>query len=106
MTTPTPPNAVPDFMLEQFAELSPETLRGVGDYARTDTYVAPDGMPDSLKESFALQNDETLAAIADYVDELAAFLEEREADSLAAITDTGDDEEKWGHKKILEWHGG
>jgi hypothetical protein len=105
MTTPTPPNAVSDVMLEQFAELSPETLRGVGDYARTDTDVAPDWMPDSPKE--ALQNDETLAAIADCVDELAAFLEEREADSLAAITDTSADEEKkWGHKKILEWHGG
>ncbi len=104
---PNPPDAIPEFMHEQFAELSPETLRGVGEYARTDTYVAPDGMPDSLKKSFALQDDETLAAIADYVDELAAFLEELEADSLEAITDdSGDEEEKWGHRRILEWHGG
>ncbi|WP_408956755.1 hypothetical protein [Natrinema sp. 74] len=107
MTVPEPSDSIPDFLLEQFGDLSPELLRDVGDYARKDTYIAPDGMPDSMKESFALQDDDTLAAIADYADELAVFLEERDADSLEAITGgPNDEEEKWGHKRILEWHGG
>ena len=107
MTVPEPADTIPDFLLEQFADLSPETLRDVGDYARKDTYVAPDGMPNSMREAFALQDDETLAAIAAYADELALFLEERDADSFREITgDPSDEEEKWGHKRILEWHGG
>ncbi|SEQ71564.1 hypothetical protein [Natrinema salaciae] len=107
MTPPDPPAAIPDFLLEQFADLSPEILREIGDYARNDTYVAPDGMPDTTKEAFALQDEETLEAVAAYVDDLAAFLEDRDADSLVDITGSpNDEEEKWGHKRILEWHGG
>jgi len=105
MAPPTPPDAIPDFLLEQFDDLSPETLRGTGDYARKDTYVSPDEMPDTMKEAFALQDDNTLGAIADYADELAAFLEEQDADSLRDITgNQGDEEESWGHKQILQWH--
>ncbi|ELY70110.1 hypothetical protein C488_19562 [Natrinema pellirubrum DSM 15624] len=106
MIGPDPPEAIPDFLLEQFADCSPETLRGIGEYARSETYIAPDGMPDSVKEAFALQDDETIAAVAAYVDDLAEFLEMNDAESLAALTDDGDDGEKWGHKNILEWHGG
>ncbi|OLZ42767.1 hypothetical protein A6E15_16745 [Natrinema saccharevitans] len=107
MIGPEQPEAIPDFLFEQFADCSPETLRGIGQYARSETYVAPDGMPDATKEAFALQDDETLAAVAAYVDDLAEFLEMNDADSLAALTDDdGDEDEKWGHKKILEWHGG
>ncbi|MFA9416273.1 hypothetical protein [Natrinema sp. HArc-T2] len=105
MEPPTPPDAIPDFLLEQFDGLSPATLRGTGEYARKETYVAPDEMPDSIKEAFALQDDETRAAIGDYVDELAAFLAEHDADSLQEITgDSSDDEESWGHQQILQWH--
>ncbi|WP_242611606.1 hypothetical protein [Natrinema hispanicum] len=86
MTVPEPSDAIPDFLLEQFDDLSAETLRGTGDYARKETYIAPDEMPDTIKEAFALQDDETRAAIGDYADELAAFLEERDADSLREIT--------------------
>ncbi|MGQ3412963.1 hypothetical protein ACT4ML_11960 [Natrinema sp. LN54] len=107
MTPPEPPDAIPDFLLEQFDDLSPETLRGVADYAREETYAKPDEMPDSMSTALALQDDETVAAIADYADALAEFLAERDADSLREITgDPSDEEEKWGHKRILEWHGG
>lgn len=104
MTPPDPPATVPDFLLDQFTDHSPETLRGIGEYAREETYVAPDAAPDSIVEAFALQDEETLEAIAAYVDELAAFLEERDADSLSAITGDADGEESWGHQRILNWH--
>lgn len=107
MTPPEPPDAIPDFLLEQFDNLSPETLRGIADYAREETYVKPDEMPDSMSTALALQDDETVAAIADYADALAAFLTEQDADSLRDITgSSSDEEEKWGHQRILEWHGG
>ncbi|TMT80377.1 hypothetical protein E2L06_19270 [Haloterrigena sp. H1] len=105
MAPPSPPDVIPEFLLEQFDDLSAETLRGTGDYARKEMYVTPDEMPDTVKEAFALQDDETRAAIGDYADELAAFLEERDADSLQEITGgSSDDEESWGHQRILEWH--
>ncbi|QRV17206.1 hypothetical protein [Haloterrigena salifodinae] len=105
MTLPDPPATVPDFLLDQFTDHSPETLRDIGEYARKETYVAPEAASDSIVEAFALQDEETLAAIAGYVDELGDFLEERDADSLAAITgDDTDDEESWGHQRILDWH--
>ena len=105
MTPPDPPATIPDFLLDQFTDHSPETLREIGEYARKETYVAPDAAPDSIVEAFALQDGETLEAVAAYVDELAAFLEERDADSLAAITgDDADDEESWGHQRLLDWH--
>lgn len=106
MRGPEPPAAIPDFLLEQFADCSPETLRGIGEYARSETYIAPDGMPDATKEAFALQDDDTLAAVSTYVDALADFLETNDADSLASLADDGDEAEKWGHKRLLEWHGG
>ncbi|WP_339105546.1 hypothetical protein [Haloterrigena salinisoli] len=105
MTPPKPPAAIPDFLLDQFIDHSPETLRDIGEYARKETYVAPEAASDSIVEAFALQDEATLAAIARYVDELASFLEERDADSLAAITgDDADDEKSWGHQRILDWH--
>ncbi|QLK24419.1 hypothetical protein HYG81_09805 [Natrinema zhouii] len=105
MRPPEPSDAIPDFLFEKFNDLSPETLRGVADYARRDTYVAPDEMPDSLIESFALQDEETLEAIATYVDELAAFLEEEGADSLRElIGDSSDEDETWGQQQLREWH--
>lgn len=104
MTVPEPSDAIPDFLLEQFDDLSAETLRGTGDYARKETYIAPDEMPDTIKEAFALQDDETRAAIGDYADELTAFLEERDADSLREITGgSSDDEESRGHQGF--WNG-
>jgi len=105
MAAPTPPDAIPEFLLEHFDDLSPETLRGTGDYARKDTYVTPDEMPDAIKEALALQDDETRLAIGEYADELAAFLTEQDADSLRELSgDSGDDEEPWGHQQILQWH--
>lgn len=105
MTPPDPPATIPDFLLDQFTEYSPETLRGIGEYARGETYAAPDAASDSIVEAFALQDEATLEAIAGYVGELADFLEERDADSLAAITgDDADDEKSWGHKRLLDWH--
>ncbi|WP_226482028.1 hypothetical protein [Natrinema amylolyticum] len=105
MRPPESPDAIPDFLLEKFNDLSPETLEGVADYARRDTYVAPDEMPDSLLESFALQDEETLMVIAAYADELAAFLEDQDADSLRdSVGRPGDNREGWGHSRILEWH--
>ncbi|WP_222915896.1 hypothetical protein [Natrinema sp. SYSU A 869] len=105
MTPPEPPGEIPDFLLEQFDDLSPETLRGVSDYALEETYVAPDGMPDAMSESFALQDDDTLEAIASYADSIAEFLDENEAESLVDLTgDQGGEEEAWGRKRILEWH--
>lgn len=105
MTVPEPPETIPDFLIEQFNDLSPDTLRGTGDYALRETYVTPDEMPDTMKEAFALQDDDTLAVIAEYVDDLAAFLEDQDADSLREITgNPSDEEETWGHQKILEWH--
>ncbi|NUB89943.1 hypothetical protein HTZ84_18300 [Haloterrigena sp. SYSU A558-1] len=105
MTPPDPPATIPDFLLDQFTDHSPETLRAIGEYAREETYVAPEAAADSIVEAFALQDEETLAAIAGYVDELADFLEERDVDSLEAITgDDTDDEESWGHRRILDWH--
>ncbi|SIR91919.1 hypothetical protein [Natronorubrum thiooxidans] len=105
MTAPEPPNAIPDFLLEQFTDLSPETLRGIADYARGDTYIAPDKAPETIVESFALQDDDTLEAVAEYADSLAAFLETRDAESLTAVTSTQDTQERWGHDNILKWHG-
>jgi hypothetical protein len=103
MTPPDPPDAVPDFLLEQFDDRSVETLHGIVEYVRTDTYVPPDGMPDSMKEAFALQDEDTVAAAATYADDLAAFLEKREADSFAAFTGSASSEEaEWGKEKILE----
>ncbi|MBZ6494695.1 hypothetical protein [Natrinema longum] len=105
MTSPTPPDVIPDFLSEQFDDLPPETLRGIGDYARKETYVAPDGMPDTTKEAFALQDAETLEAVAAYVDELAAFLEDQDADSLTEVTgQSSDEDEQWGKQRILDWH--
>lgn len=105
MRPPEPSDAIPDFLFEKFNDLSPETLRGVADYARRDTYVAPDEMPDSLIESFALQDEETLESIATYVDGLAEFLEEEDADSLREIVgEPADGEETWGQQQLREWH--
>jgi len=105
MALPTPSDAIPEFLLEQFDDLSPETLRETSDYARKDTYVTPDEMPDTMKEAFALQDEETRAAIAEYADDLAAFLAERDADSLREVTgDADDDQDSWGHQQILQWH--
>ncbi|ELY85204.1 hypothetical protein [Natrinema altunense] len=78
MAVLTPPDAIPDFLIEHFDDLSPETLRGTADYARGEAYLPPDEMPDKMKEAFVLQDDETVAAIADYADELAAVLEEQD----------------------------
>ncbi|ELY78561.1 hypothetical protein [Natrinema pallidum] len=105
MASPTPPDAIPDFLIEQFDDLSPETLRGTADYAREETYLAPDEMPDKIKEAFVLQDDDTVAAVADYADELAAFLEARDADSLrGTVANASGGDESWGHRRILQWH--
>ncbi|ELZ21517.1 hypothetical protein C477_05546 [Haloterrigena salina JCM 13891] len=106
MTPPDPPATIPDFLLDQFTDHSPETLRDIGEYARKETYVAPEAAPNSIVEAFALQDEDTLEAIARYVDELADFLEERDADSLEAITgdDAGDESGSWGHQRLLDWH--
>lgn len=106
MDPPEPPAAIPDFLLEQLTELSPRTLRDVGEYARNNRAVAPETVPESIVTAFALQDDDTLDAIAGHADALAAFLEDRDAESLAEIGDgQTDEEEDWAHKRILEWHG-
>ncbi|ADB62495.1 hypothetical protein Htur_3633 [Haloterrigena turkmenica DSM 5511] len=106
MTPPNPPATIPDFLLDQFTDHSPATLREIGEYARKETYVAPEAAPDSIVEAFALQDEETLEAIARYADELADFLEEHDADSLTAITGhpVDDTVDSWGHQRILDWH--
>ena len=93
MTPPEPPATIPDFLLDQFVDLPPSVLREIGAYAREETYVAPEAAPDSVVEAFVLQDDETVAAIAAYADSLADYLEERDADSLAAITGAPSDDD-------------
>ena len=100
-----PPSDVPDFLVEHLAELPPETLRPVGEYARGETYVLPEGAPDNLVESFALQDDEVLEAIGEFTEEAAAVLEDEDVDSLEELLKDDEDEEKWGHNRLAEWHG-
>ena len=106
MEPPTPPEPIPDFLVERLTELSPATLRDVAEYARDTRTAAPETIPESIVTPFALQDDETLAEIADYADAVAAFLEERDAESLAEVDESEENvDEEWSHKRILEWHG-
>ena len=100
-----PPAEIPDFLVERLTELSPETLRSVGEYARGETYVLPEDAPDGLVESFALQDDTTLEAIGEFTEEAAAFLEQEDVESLEELFEEDEEEEKWGHNRLAEWHG-
>ncbi|WP_290812331.1 hypothetical protein [Halovivax sp.] len=73
---PTPPEAVPDFLVERFGDHSPEELRTIAEYAETSNRYRVDGdVPDHVVAPFAMQDDDTVAACASYAIELAEFLE-------------------------------
>ncbi|MFC6719538.1 hypothetical protein ACFQGT_13880 [Natrialbaceae archaeon GCM10025810] len=107
MPAPSRPDEIPDFLLERFDEYDPRTLRAIGTYAQKQAYTAPEEVPSSTVQSLALQDDATLAAIGEYVEAVADFLEERDAESLATVSeDEGEpNEESWGHRQIRNWHG-
>ncbi|THE66401.1 hypothetical protein D8Y22_02220 [Salinadaptatus halalkaliphilus] len=101
---PESPAEIPEFLVERFTDYSPETLRAIGEYVRTDNRGAAEDIPDTTVESLALQSDSTLEAIERYVEGVATELEQHDAESVAALDD--DDGRPWGHQQILDWHGG
>ncbi|MHC3439202.1 hypothetical protein ACYJ1Y_14190 [Natrialbaceae archaeon A-gly3] len=89
--SPTPPDEIPEFLIDEIRELPPEILRQTIAYAREDTYVARDGIPDRFVETFALQDDPTVEAICEYLETVADYVEEYTADSLAEVEESANE---------------
>lgn len=91
---PTPPDAVPGFIVDRFADHSPEELRAISEYAETQTPSEDEStVPDYVVKAFAIQDDETVAAIAIYADELAEHLEQGTDEEPEGDVDDDDDDD-------------
>lgn len=90
---PTPPEEVPDFVVERYAEHDPDTLRAIATYAETQNARAVDGeVPMYVIQAFKLQDSSTIAACGDYAAECADHIEapgESEADDDSDDDDDG-----------------
>ncbi|WP_226040421.1 hypothetical protein [Natrinema sp. DC36] len=88
--SPSPHDAVPDFIVERFADHSIEELRNIASYAETLDQSAD--VPDYIVRAFAIQDDETRTVVAIYADELAGFLEASEPAANEDESDGRDDD--------------
>ena len=83
--TPTPSNEVPEFIVDRFADHSPEELRSIAEYAETGTHQSVEGtVPKYVRQAFTIQDDETVAACAIYAFELAEAREQTAAEAAEA----------------------
>jgi hypothetical protein len=80
---PTPGEDVPEFLVEEFRTEPPRTLRAISEHARDRSKIQ--GTPEYVRDAFALQDDQTKRAAAEYAEELAAFLDDEEYDTLEAV---------------------